>query len=206
MARRLTLAALLLALFALARGMEFEMQSATKCIFEEVNANVIVVGDYAAFNKDRSDQPVYLDVRVEDPAGVVLHETRGQSKGQFAFTSKTQGEYRACFNVPDVHTAFSTKLKLDWKTGVAATDWDSIAKKEHLDELAVELRKLEGSIREVYNEMLDLQEREQQMRDLSEVTNSRVAWFSIMSLAVCVASAVWQLWYLKKFFMRKKLL
>lgn len=182
------------------------MQTQTKCIFEEVNANVIVVGDYQAYNKDKLDQPVYVDVRVEDPAGVVLHETRQQAKGQFAFTSKVQGEYRACFNVPDIQTAFSTKLKLDWKTGVAATDWDSIAKKEHLDELAIELRKLEGSIREVYNEMLDLQQREQSMRDLSEVTNGRVAWFSILSLAVCIGSAVWQLFYLKKFFMRKKLL
>ena len=44
------------------------------------------------------------------------------------------------------------------------------------------------------------------MRDLSEVTNSRVAWFSILSLGVCVASAGWQLWYLRRFFKRRKLL
>lgn len=40
----------------------------------------------------------------------------------------------------------------------------------------------------------------------AEETNSRVAWFSIFSLAVCVASAVFQLMYLRKFFQRKKLL
>jgi hypothetical protein len=40
----------------------------------------------------------------------------------------------------------------------------------------------------------------------AEETNTRVAVFSIVALAVCVASAGAQLWYLKKFFQRKKLL
>lgn len=40
----------------------------------------------------------------------------------------------------------------------------------------------------------------------AEETNSRVAWFSLVSLAVCIASAGFQLLYLKKFFQRKKLL
>jgi hypothetical protein len=50
---------------------------------------------------------------------------------------------------------------------VAATDWNSIAKKEHLDTLTLELRRLEDSIREVYSEMLLLQQREQEMREIS---------------------------------------
>jgi uncharacterized radical SAM superfamily protein len=100
----------------------------------------------------------------------------------------------------------ATKVKLDWKTGVAATDWASVAKKEHLDSLTLELRRLEDSIREVYSEMLLLQQREQEMRDISEVTNSRVAWYSIASLLICVLSGIWQLWYLRRFFKRKKLM
>jgi hypothetical protein len=67
----------------------------------------------------------------------------------------------------DINTAYHTKLSLDWKTGVAASDWDAIAKKEHLDELSVEMRKVEGQIREIYAEMLQLQQKEQEMRDLN---------------------------------------
>ncbi len=67
----------------------------------------------------------------------------------------------------DLDTAHRTRIKLDWKTGVAATDWNAVAKKEHLDQLTVELRKLEDNIREVYMEMLQLQNREQEMRDIS---------------------------------------
>lgn len=36
----------------------------TKCVYEEINANVIVVGDFRAFNKDHADVPEYVDVRV----------------------------------------------------------------------------------------------------------------------------------------------
>lgn len=61
----------------------------------------------------------------------------------------------------DHTTALTTKISLDWRTGVAATDWDTIAKKEHLDQLSVEMRKVEGAIREIYAEMLQLQQREQ---------------------------------------------
>ena len=44
--------------------MEFEMQAQTKCIFEELNANVIVVGDYKALNRDNPSVPIYVDIRV----------------------------------------------------------------------------------------------------------------------------------------------
>jgi len=40
----------------------------------------------------------------------------------------------------------------------------------------------------------------------AEITNTRVAFYSLGSLLVCITSGVWQLWYLRKFFQRKKLL
>jgi hypothetical protein len=132
--------------------------------------------------------------QVEDPHNQLLHENHGKSEGQFAFTTKVAGEYKACFTVrggfvlhavvaggnlvahhtrqrgplqpaqaclqhwavmldessmhpsygsthactsADLQTAYNTKLRLDWRTGVAATDWNSIAKKEHLDQVCV---------------------------------------------------------------------
>ena len=69
-----------------------------------------------------------------------------------------------------------------------------------------ELMRLEETIKEVYDQMLLMKKREAEMRDLNEATNSRVAWFSVFSLLVCIAVAGWQLWYLKRFFERKKVL
>jgi hypothetical protein len=42
----------------------------------------------------------------------------------------------------DLQSALQTRLTIDWRAGVAATDWDTIAKKEHLDQLSVEMRKV----------------------------------------------------------------
>lgn len=48
--------------------------------------------------------------------------------------------------------------------------------------------------------------REAQIREVSETTNSRVAWYSILSLGICIMVSVAQLWYLTCFFQKKKLI
>lgn len=55
---------LVLAAAGLVSALDFEMQQQTKCIFEELNANVIVVGDYKAANKDNPTLPIYVNVKV----------------------------------------------------------------------------------------------------------------------------------------------
>lgn len=55
---------MLAACWRAAEALEFEMQAQTKCIFEELNANVIVVGDYKALNRDNPSVPIYVDIRV----------------------------------------------------------------------------------------------------------------------------------------------
>jgi p24 family protein delta-1 len=54
--------------------------------------------------------------------------------------------------------------------------------------------------------MIDVLCREEEMRTVSERTNARVAWFSILSLSVCIVVSVLQLWNLQGFFRKKKLI
>jgi hypothetical protein len=55
-------------------------------------------------------------------------------------------------------------------------------------------------------DMIDVLCREEEMRTVSERTNARVAWFSILSLSVCIVVSVLQLWNLQGFFRKKKLI
>ena len=71
------------------------------------------------------------------------------------------------FLYADATLAKDTKIKLDWKTGIEATNWDDVAKKENLDLMATELRKLEDTVKEIHNEMKYLRKREEQMRNLN---------------------------------------
>jgi hypothetical protein len=38
-----------------------------------------------------------LLMQVSDPSGGIVHENKAQHQGQFAFTTKSAGEYQACF-------------------------------------------------------------------------------------------------------------
>lgn len=100
-------------------------------------------------------------------------------------------------NNPNARHAYATSQ---------VADWEKIAKAENVDQISSTLRSLEAELREIHNGMLFLRAREAELRDLNEATNSRVAWLSIVSLAVCIALCVWQIFYLKNFFQRKKLL
>ena len=48
----------------LSAALEFDMLFQTKCVMEEINRGVLVVGDYAAFEKENADRPVEMDVKV----------------------------------------------------------------------------------------------------------------------------------------------
>ena len=115
----------------------------------------------------------HVILQVQDPKGVVLHSSEGQEPAQFAFTATTAGDYRACFTVANVDTALATTIRLDWKTGVAAANWDDIAKKENLDLMATELRKLEQVVKEIHEEMLYFRTREEEMRNLNGTARFR---------------------------------
>jgi len=187
-----------------AQAVQFEVTArTTKCVAEEIQNHVVVVGDYKIVHSDDAHK---LTVKVTSPYGNQLHYQEGVKNGQFAFTTTESGNFMACFWLTNTAPNAVVNVALDWKTGVAAKDWASIAKKDKLDGMELELRKLEEAVGSIHSEMLYLREREAEMRDLNELTNSRVAWFGIMSLLVCLGVAGWQLWHLKTFFERKKLL
>jgi hypothetical protein len=74
-----------------------------------------------------------LGTQVTSPRGKQLHPLDNVHSGQFAFTSKELGKYVAYFWLQSAHPNVHLNLVLDWKTGVGAKDWESIAKKEKLD-------------------------------------------------------------------------
>ncbi len=67
------------------------------------------------------------------PYGKQLHHQENVASGQFAFTSKESGNFMACFWLQNAPPNANVNLALDWKTGVGAKDWASIAKKDKLE-------------------------------------------------------------------------
>ena len=68
------------------------------------------------------------------PYGNNLHHLENVTQGQFAFTTTEGGNYLACFWMDGkAAEGSSVSVSLDWKTGISARDWESVARKEKLE-------------------------------------------------------------------------
>ncbi|CAN1305220.1 Transmembrane emp24 domain-containing protein p24delta3 [Linum perenne] len=167
----------------------------TKCVSEELSNKVVVLADYVVVADDNNHHPT-ISVKKESSI-----------QGQFAFTTEEAGNYLACFWMDGPHHGRNNvSVNLDWKTGITAKEWETVAKKEKVEGVEQELKKLEGAVEAIHENLLYLKNRESEMRIVNEKTNNRVAWFSIMSLGVCISVSFLQLWHLKRFFQKRKLI
>ena len=89
---------------------------------------------------------------------------------------------------------------------IDAKDYSRMAKQEHLSELEQELKKLEDEVSQIMEEMVYMRKREEAMRNTNESTNARVLWFSVFSVCVLLSTASWQVYHLKQYFHKKKLI
>ncbi|GAB2231287.1 hypothetical protein Droror1_Dr00027576 [Drosera rotundifolia] len=182
--------------------------SGAKCVSEEIHNNVVVMGDYFVVHDedDHSGVEPTIAVEVTSPTGKSLHHHENATHGQFAFTTNEAGDYSACFSQDGNKKGGDLSVNLDWKTGVAAKDWDSVAKKEKIEGVEHELKRLEGIVEDIHDSLQYMRTREGEMRVVNEHTNYSVAWFSMMSLAISIVVSVMQIFYLKRYFRKKKLI
>ena len=97
-------------------------------------------------------------------------------------------------------------MKFSLATGVDTVDYTEVARDEDLQPLEMNLRKMEDTVKQVHEEMLYMKTREKEHRDTNEVTNTRVAVFSIVGMLATWATAFYQVTSLKKYFQQKKLI
>ncbi|KAK2994603.1 hypothetical protein RJ640_025657 [Escallonia rubra] len=191
-------------------SMRFDLQSgSTKCITEDIKNNAMTVGKYSVVNPNEGypmPDTHKITLRVTSPYGNNYHYADHVDAGNYAFTTAESGDYMACFWAADHKPQIILSIDFEWKSGVAAKDWSNVAKKGQIEVMELELKKLFDTVTSIHDEMFYLREREEEMQALNKATNSQMATFSLLSLLVCVSVAGLQLWHLKTYFVRKKLL
>ncbi|KIM46742.1 hypothetical protein M413DRAFT_440322 [Hebeloma cylindrosporum] len=185
-----------------------------KCIWNTAHANslVIVTANVGAGLHQRVD----IDIVDSGPNRNVYLSKKGiKGESRLAITTHSEGEVGVCLrNYIDGDTAIgydeqsklSRVIDLDIDIGADAVDYNAIANQESLSGLETEMRKLEGLVKEVVDEMNYLSKREERFTSTNFSTNQRVqnfAWFTIISLA---GLGVWQIFHLRAFFKRKYLI
>jgi len=183
-----------------------------KCIWNAAhpNALVIVTANVGPGTGQR------VDVEIVDSSAqknVYLSKKGISGETRLAVTSHAEGEVGVCFRnyldhgVPSEQARGKSRIiDLDVDIGADAVDYNAIANQESLSGLETEMRKLEGTVKEIVDELDYLKKREERFQTTNMSTNQRVqnfAWFTLLSL---IGLGVWQIFHLRSFFKRKYLI
>ncbi|KAJ4877829.1 Transmembrane emp24 domain-containing protein p24delta11 [Raphanus sativus] len=191
-------------------SMRLDLESgSTKCISDDIKINYMTVGNYSIVNPNEAlhlpaSHKIY--VTVASPKGHSQHHAENVESGQFVFTAMESGDYTTCFVAPGFKPPAKFAVDFEWKSGVEAKDWSTIAKRGQINMMEVEVSKLRDVTESIHDEMFELREREREMQELNRSTNSRMATLSLLSIVFTLSVAGLQLYHLKSFLERKKLL
>jgi hypothetical protein len=152
-----------------------------------------------------------LYMKIEDPNRSVIWTDNDAKDGSFALTTLMAGDYAFCFL--DMPTPGSTvpagskrRIDFDLRVGLGAKDYEDIAKKEHLEPLQLEFRKMEDLLDVLNGQLQYLRTRDFEARDTSEATNARVVWLSVLSTTVLVILGIVQIYSFYAYLKHKKVL
>ncbi|XP_003403136.1 transmembrane emp24 domain-containing protein bai [Bombus affinis] len=200
-------------LLVYAHGIRFYLEpNGFKCLKEEVQANVLVAGEYKV--------SVTLDVKTEyiirDSKGDVLSKKDDIPHGKllkFSFVTETYDTFEICFMAHSMLPSFSGNTKqikqeiyLVTKRGIEAKNYEGIGEAAKLKPSEVELKRLEDLSEAIVQDFARMRKNEEEMRDTNEATNTRVLYFSIFSMCWLLVLSIWQVLYLRRFFKAKKLI
>lgn len=126
-------------------------------------------------------------------------KTRGPPDSRFTFTSHEAGDHSICLSTNYSSTWFGPqahiRLYLDIVVGASKPDVEQ--DRTHVSEIASKVRELNLKLEDIRREQQYQREREADFRDLSEETNARAVWYSVMQIVALVVVCVWQLRHLK---------
>ncbi|KAF7360550.1 Endoplasmic reticulum vesicle protein 25 [Mycena venus] len=183
-----------------------------KCIWNSAHngALVIVTANVSPGDNQR------IDIEIVDSSpqkNVYLSKRDINAETRLAITTHADGEVGVCFKNflhKDISSEKATKMSriidLDVDIGAEAVDYNAIANQESLSGLETEMRKLEGLVKEIVDEMGYLKKREERFADTNISTQQRVQNFAWFTLASLTALGVWQIFHLRSFFRRKYLI
>ena len=204
----MVLVAMLIASCGLAYGFQFDLKARDYvCFREDIVTNFDVYGEY-------NIGPGYsqkIDFRVTDSKGSVVLERKNIKKGDFSMIAKEGGEYSFCFynrlsSKATYHDGLRRRITFDILTGTDTYDYEQLARKEHLKPIEVNLRMMEDIVHSIYAEYVYFRQRETAMRGTTETINQRITYLGVFFFIFMASFAAGQLYYLRSYFIKKKLI
>ncbi|THH19237.1 hypothetical protein EW146_g1887 [Bondarzewia mesenterica] len=197
----------ILLLVATANALHFYLDANEKrCFIEELPTDTVVEGHYRALEWKEGSQTY----EINDQLGILVEveeietshqvvKTRGPPDGRFTFTSHEAGDHTICLSTNYSSSWFgpTAHIRLYLDIVVGASKPDAEHDRSHISDIASKIRDLNMKLEDVRREQQYQREREADYRDLSETTNSRAVWYSVVQIVVLLGTCAWQLRHLK---------
>uniref|UniRef100_H0XJD9 GOLD domain-containing protein n=1 Tax=Otolemur garnettii TaxID=30611 RepID=H0XJD9_OTOGA len=188
-----------------------------KCIIEDIPSDTWITGSFngAQWTSRHMDfcnsYPVLGESMNENTLfseQVLLSKLYGP-QGEFYFTSHSPGEHIICLesNSTRFVSFGGSKLRIHLDIRVGEHDLDAaIAQaKDKVNEVTFKLEHLIEQIEQIVKEQNYQRDREENFRMTSEDTNSNVLWWAFAQTLTFISVGIFQMKYLKDFFIAKKL-
>lgn len=206
---------LLAALLSSAHALHFYVNTdETKCFYEELPKDTIAVGKFAVYEFDdnfndfvENNNNLKVEITVDETFDN-NHRVVSQKNspiGQFTFTSLDSGEHKFCITPKHTNWAKKTRHRIffDLIVGDAKPLVDS-KRDSDVSYLTSRTNELIKKLNGIKREQSLLRLKEASFRDTSESVNYSTTKWTIIQIAVLLGTGVWQMSYLKNFFVKQK--
>ncbi|XP_005408746.1 PREDICTED: transmembrane emp24 domain-containing protein 11 [Chinchilla lanigera] len=186
-----------------------------KCIIQDIPSETWVTGTFKIqqWDIDRHDfleaaPGLGMFVTITSYNEEVLLSKLFGPQGTFYFTSHLPGEHIICLesNSTRLISFGGSQLRIHLDIRVGEHDLDSaIAQaKDKVNEVTFKLEHLIEQIEQILKEQNYQRDREENFRMTSEDTNSNVLWWALAQTLIFISIGIFQMKYLKDFFIAKK--
>lgn len=167
-----------------------------KCFGEQAARLELLVVELSASEGSK------VGVTVLSPHATIFSE-HDRQQVKTAFTTQDAGPHWICIQNDE---ATDAEVLLSVLLGPEAKDYSQIAKKEHLEESKVTLRRVADALQNYHSNVLYIRAREERMRKTNDSTASRVIFFCLFNVVLMIGVGGWQMLYFKSFFRSKKII
>ena len=179
--------------------------SSTECFYEMLkNTEQFSV----SFNVEGNEGHT-IDFHVTNPVGQIIHTDTNKQYGYHAVVADREGRYTYCFSN---HQNMVTPKMVYFYPHNAEAEQERYKKKQEAyggggvstDPMENEIKRLSENLQDVREHLDFMAHRKDRHQLTAESTNERVKWWSLFQLALLVASAFFQVNYLRKIFSTKR--
>lgn len=181
-----------------------------KCFYENLSVGNLMIGDVEGYvlneNMYVDDPELRLTVSVDesfDSNHRVMNQMNAHT-GDFTFTALDTGEHRICI-VPS-HPQEDARVRIFLELEITNIQVLDTRRKEDQRTLKQRVLQMVQRLEAIRLEQKVIREKEAILRNQSESANSRILLWSCSQIIALVGMCVFQLRYLKNFFVKQKVI